>query len=101
MHMGELVEGDFTHKSENTQPKKQSPKQKVCLNIPTLFVPMPSPAESGLCLHLDCGLQAFSTGSKKVKRISVLLGFILGASVPRGRLGLHQTALCPLKLALH
>ena len=29
MHMGELVEGDFTHKSENTQPKKQSPNKKV------------------------------------------------------------------------
>lgn len=29
MHMGELVEGDFTHKSENTQPKKQSPIKKV------------------------------------------------------------------------
>ena len=27
-HMGELVESDFTHKSENTQPKKQS-KVKV------------------------------------------------------------------------
>lgn len=29
MHMGELVEGDFTHKSENTQPKKQSQSNKV------------------------------------------------------------------------
>ena len=29
MHMGELVEGDFTHKSENTQTKKQSPNKKV------------------------------------------------------------------------
>lgn len=27
--MGELVESDFTHKSENTQPRKGSSKRKV------------------------------------------------------------------------
>ena len=28
-HMGELVESDFTHKSENTQPRKASQSRKV------------------------------------------------------------------------
>ena len=28
-HMGELVESDFTHKSENTQPRKASQTKKV------------------------------------------------------------------------
>ena len=98
MHMGELVEGDFTHKSENTQPKKQSPKQKVCVSIPSLFTPMPSPAEFGLCLHLHGGFHCASIQHRKKKEEENICAVRLhiGASVPRSSLGLHQTALCPL-----